>query len=70
MGLYSLQAKIGRKPDEPASEARQTQARAFYEAKSWVDLWKFKKTCKKSWEALGFTAAEIEKIKFYKPDWI
>lgn len=71
-GLYAKAAALAsnRKSDEPASEQRQATARAHYEAKQWVDLWKFKKTCKKSLKALGFTDAEAERINFYKPDWI
>lgn len=72
MGLYAKAAALGssRKSDEPASQQRQDTARAFYDAKNWAELWKFKKTCKKSLKALGFNAAESERINFYKPDWI
>ena len=53
-----------------ASDARQKTARAHFESREWSDLWRFKKTCKKSWEALGFNTREIDRIKLNKPDWI
>lgn len=65
------------KTEEMASEQRQKTARERFEKAwstrhkdDWAALWMFKKTCKKSWEALGFTRKEIDSIKFYKPDWI
>jgi hypothetical protein len=53
-----------------ASRFRQEKARSLFESKKWDELWRFKKTCKKSWEALSFNAREIESIQLYKPDWI
>ena len=72
MSLYAKAAALSkaRKSDEPASQQRQDTAREHFTARQWKELWQFKKTCKKSWEALGFTSREIETIKFYKPDWI
>lgn len=37
---------------------------------SWGHLWLHRKECKKSWEILGFTPKEIERIKTNKPDWV
>lgn len=55
---------------DPASEQRQETARKYFDERRWRDLWMFKKTCKKSWEALGLTSHEIERVKINKPDWI
>jgi hypothetical protein len=70
--------------EELASQARRDKARSYFDRatssdpailpitkrEAWADLWRFKKTCKKSWEALGFTSREIERAKTNKPDWI
>jgi hypothetical protein len=67
---------------EMASEARQKHARELYDKATnpetdrrsrgqyWGELWQFKKTCKKGWDALGFTEREVERAKTNKPDWI
>jgi hypothetical protein len=67
---------------EMASEARQKTARELFEKATnpdtpppsrkqfWGELWRFVKTCKKSWPALGFNSREIERAKLNKPDWI
>jgi hypothetical protein len=72
MGLYSYAASLqGRKKsDEAASEQRQKTARSYYETEQWAELWKFKKTCKKSLTSLGFTDVEAKRIEGFKPDWI
>lgn len=36
----------------------------------WGTLWRHQKDCKKSWQILGFTDREIERIKVNKPDHI
>jgi hypothetical protein len=68
--------------EELASQARRDTARSHYDRatnpenlpitrrEAWADLWRFKKTCKKSWEALGFSTREIDRTKTNKPDWI
>lgn len=68
--------------DELASAARRAKAREHFSRatdpnllpisrkEAWADLWRFKKTCKKSWEALGFNSREIDRAKLNKPDWI
>lgn len=65
-----------------ASEARQKHARDLFtkaidyntpaasRAQFWGELWGFVKEAKKSWIVLGFNAAEIERAKINKPDWI
>jgi hypothetical protein len=72
MGLYAYAAQLGgrKKSDEAASEQRRRTARAYYEAENWVELWKFKKTCKKSLSSLGFDDTEAKRIEDNKPDWI
>lgn len=40
------------------------------EKQAWGHLWLHRKECKKSWEILGFTPKEIERIKTNKPDYI
>lgn len=67
--MYSTRSSY-KKDVEMASDQRQTTARDYFDNRRWRDLWTFKKTCKKSWEALGFTTREVERIKINKPDWI
>jgi hypothetical protein len=52
------------------SESRQKQAQALFDERRWSALWQFKKECKKSWESLGFSQRNIERIHLNKPDWI
>lgn len=40
------------------------------EKSRWGTLWQHKKTSKKSWETLGFTTKEVDRIVLNKPDWI
>lgn len=37
---------------------------------AWAQVWLIKKQAKYGFERLGFTPAEIERIKLNKPDWI
>ena len=61
-------------PNLPESETREQKARRYFEQaikgnkSDWTALWLLKKTAKKSWEQLGFTAKEIERIHTNKPD--
>lgn len=43
------------------------QARMYFKAGAYQKLWEFKKAKKKSWESLGFTAAEQDHIDANKP---
>ncbi len=55
-------------PDEKAT--RVTNARKFFEERRWRELWQLKQQAKYSWENLGFTSKEAERIKINKPDWL
>lgn len=52
------------KPVEPVKPmTKQEIARKFFNSKDWGGLLAFKQTAKKSWSALGFSEAQIQKIE-------
>jgi hypothetical protein len=63
---------MAEQPEEFASDPkdRVTQAREFFEARRWGQLWLLKKKAKYGWDKLGFTNKEAERIKLNKPDWV
>ena len=69
---------IAKPKEEPMTEAEEKPAetkagntpRDMYNRREWTALWTMKKKAKKGWETYGFTAAEIERLKTNKPDFI
>lgn len=53
-----------------AEVARVLFDRAIKDKSQWGVLWQHKQKAKKSWEQLGFTKKEAERIQVNKPDWV
>lgn len=53
-----------------AQVARVLFDRAVKDKSQWGVLWQHKQKAKKSWEQLGFTKKEAERIQVNKPDWV
>ena len=65
--------KEHKKATKPMQETTATKARKLFEfavndRKQWNALWIMKRQAKQSWEKLGFTKKEIERIQTNKPD--